>query len=69
MSSSDEVLTVDSFLFICKEIGLSFAELEIMDIGQCLDYVQQWIDEKTAEINPAGTPSVRKAGQTDFDSF
>ncbi|WP_461731862.1 hypothetical protein [Enterococcus sp. LJL128] len=58
---------MESFLFICKEIGLSFNELELMDIGQCLDYIQQWIDEKSLEVNPTGIS--RKAGQKDFDRF
>ncbi|MFD2305999.1 hypothetical protein [Enterococcus termitis] len=41
-----------------------------MDIGQCLDYIQEWIDEKTSD-NDGGKRSAkkRKATQADFDAF
>ncbi|WP_088271264.1 hypothetical protein [Enterococcus wangshanyuanii] len=70
MASSDELLTMESFLFICKEIGLSIQEMELMDIGQCLDYIQEWIDEKTSD-DDSGKRSAkkRKATQADFDAF
>lgn len=69
MASSEEKLTTESFLFICKEIGLSFIEMELMDIGQCLDYVQEWIDNKSKDGDISKSAKKRKATQADFDAF
>ncbi len=35
-----------------------------MDIGDCLDYIQEWIDH-----NDPKKEKKRKATQADFDSF
>lgn len=70
MASSDEILTMESFLFICKEIKLSIQEMEMMDIGQCLDYIQEWINEKTSnKDSDKHMKNKRKATQADFDAF
>nr|DAF56174.1 MAG TPA: hypothetical protein [Siphoviridae sp. ctL4w2] len=39
--------------------------MEEMTIGDCLDYVQEYIDNQKKESKS----SVRKATQEDFDSF
>jgi hypothetical protein len=43
---------------------LSTTDLEIMTIGNCLDYVQEYLDAQ----NPKKVRT-RKASQKDFDSF
>ncbi|EOA3823965.1 phage tail tape measure protein [Enterococcus hirae] len=53
MASSDETLTTESFLFICKQVGLSNEEMQLMEIGDCLDMItvalqrngSTWADE------------------------
>ena len=69
MSSSDELLTVESFLFICKKIDLSIDELDRMDIGGCLDLMQEWIDSYKEQENKKEKIHERKASQADFDNF
>lgn len=59
-----ESLTTESFLFVCKRCGLTMADLEVMDIGDVLDYIETYIDEMTPE-----NQKVREATQADFDSF
>lgn len=68
MSSSDELLTVESFLFICQKIDLSIDDLDHMNIGGCLDLMQEWIDNYKDQ-NERKEESTRKATQADFDSF
>lgn len=57
----------DSFLYVAKKVGLSFEELLMMDIGQVMDFIVEYSnsEEKGREQE---TP-VKKASQTDFDSF
>ena len=55
---------MESFLYICKKIGLTADEMEIMDIGSCLDFIQEYIDQ-----NQSSEQNERKASQSDFDSF
>jgi hypothetical protein len=49
---------------LCYKAQLTLADLEIMDIGQCLDYVQEWVDQS----NPK-KKTRRRATQSDFDAF
>ncbi|MQW22942.1 hypothetical protein FVP43_04435 [Lactococcus sp. dk322] len=58
------MLTVESFLLICKQVGLSSEEMQLMDIGDCLDFIQEWIDYNNPEKEKK-----RKASQKDFDLF
>lgn len=67
MTSSDEIFTVESFLFVCKEVGIEIADLESMDIGDSLDFIQEYVDNKRTDGN--GKASTRKASQADFDNF
>lgn len=48
-----------------KKCGLTMDELEIMTIGMCLDYIDEYIDQQNGEKKP----KVRKATQADFDLF
>jgi hypothetical protein len=41
--------------------------MENMNIGQCLDYIQEWIDNNTKDENKR--VPVRKATQADFNNF
>lgn len=59
----DEPITVDSFLFMCRRVGLYRDDLEDMTIGMCLDFIDEWIAHNSDK------PKTRKATQEDFDSF
>lgn len=48
----------------CYKAQLTLADLEIMEIGMCLDYINVWIDQSTPSAQRK-----RKASQNDFDSF
>jgi hypothetical protein len=49
---------------LCYQSKLTYFDLEIMTIGMCLDYVQEFIDmQNPKKINR------RKATQADFDAF
>jgi len=50
---------------LCYSCKLTKEDLEIMTIGNCLDYVQEYIDSQ----NPKKAKITRKAKQADFDSF
>lgn len=69
MSSSDEILTVESFLFICKKIDLSIEEMDMLDIGGCLDLMQEWVDQTKNQNKDEDKANIRRATQADFDSF
>ncbi|PNE45696.1 hypothetical protein [Enterococcus avium] len=69
MSSSDEILTVESFLFICKKIDLSIEEMDMLDIGGCLDLMQEWVDQMKDQNKDEDKVNIRRATQADFDSF
>lgn len=58
-------MDTDSFLFICKEMGFSISELYKITIGQALDYMVEYVDNKSED---SSKPS-RKATQADFDAF
>lgn len=49
----------------CKMVGLTLEDMEIMTIGECLDYVENYVDIK----NGKQEEKVRNANQDDFDSF
>lgn len=46
-------------------MGLSSEDFEELDIGMCLDAMQEWIDQHTDKKEE----KVRKATQADFDNF
>ena len=55
---------MESFLLICKQVGLSSEDMEIIDVGDCLYFIKEWVD-----FNNPEKENKRKATQTDFDSF
>ena len=62
-SSSDELFTAESFVLVCKQAE----DMEDMTIGDCLDYIQEFIDNQKKERG--SRTNVRKASQSDFDNF
>lgn len=65
MSGSDEVFTEESFYYVCKQVGLTSDEMNEMNIGQCLDYIQEYIDNNSED----GKQKTIRANQNDFDAF
>lgn len=59
------MLTTESFFMTCKLVGLSIEDLGMMTIGECLDYIDNYVDIK----NGKQEEKVRKATQDDFDAF
>lgn len=53
------------FFYVCRQVGLTSEDMEEMTIGDCLDYVQEYIDNQKKDENP----TARKATQEDFDNF
>lgn len=49
---------------MCKEVKLSNDDLENMTVGMCLDYIDEYVEQK----NPK-KKRTRKASQDDFDKF
>lgn len=58
-------MTTDAFLFMCKQVNLGNEDLESMTVGMCLDYIDEFIDQK----NPNRKTRARQATQEDFDNF
>lgn len=57
----------DSFLYVAKKVGLSFDELSMMDVGQVMDFIIEYSNsEEKAKENKK---TIKKANQSDFDSF
>jgi hypothetical protein len=56
-------MSTEEFLFLCKRCGLTKDDLEIMTIGMCLDYIQEYIERHKPK------DKIRKATQSDFDRF
>lgn len=64
-SDNDDVLTTESFFMTCKMVGLTLEDLDMMTIGECLDYVENYVNIRSGKQED----KVRKANQDDFDSF
>ena len=58
-------------MLIAKKTGLSWSELQMMDLGQVMDYIVEYANAETKsdKQQKSGVKSVRKAQQQDFDSF
>ncbi|PEC01652.1 hypothetical protein COM98_28225 [Bacillus cereus] len=52
------------FLALCYIANLTHGDLEEMTVGDCFDYISEF-----AELENPDKEKVRKANQTDFDSF
>lgn len=48
-----------------KQVGLTADEIDEMNVGQCLDYVQEYIDNNSEDSKQKTV----KASQKDFDTF
>lgn len=53
------------FLVMCYKCGLTHADLELLTIGMCMDYIQEYVDA----LKKQDKPRRRKATQADMDSF
>lgn len=51
-------------MVMCYRCKLSQSDLELMTIGMCLDYVEEYVEQQKPPEQ-----KVRKATQNDFDSF
>ena len=51
-------------MVLCYKAQLTLADLEVLSIGMCLDYIEEYIEHS----KPAKERK-RKATQADFDSF
>lgn len=49
----------------CKMAGLTLEDMDMMTIGECLDYIENYVDVK----NGNQEETVRQATQDDFDAF
>jgi hypothetical protein len=58
---------VESFSYACKQAGITAEEMEEMTIGDCLDFIQEFIDSRKKQNGQGDT--VRKATQEDMDNF
>ena len=59
-----DVITTETFLFLCRKSKLTLDDMEIMTIGMCLDYITEYVD-----INNPGKANNRNASQSDMDAF
>lgn len=59
------MLTTESFFMTCKMVDLTLDDMEMMTIGECLDYIDNYVDVKSGKQEE----TVRQANQDDFDSF
>jgi len=65
-ASEGEHITTDAFLLCCKLAKLTREDLELMDIGNCLDYIDEYTDFITPKKHKK---KVRRATQADMDAF
>lgn len=59
-----DVITTETFLCLCRKAKLTHEDMEVMTVGMCLDYIEEYVDMS----NPKKSKN-RKATQSDFDSF
>ena len=67
-ASEGETITTDAFLLCCKLAKLTREDLELMDIGNCLDYIDEYTDY-IAPNEKKKKKKARRATQADFDAF
>lgn len=66
----DNLLTTESFFMTCKVVGLTLEDMELLTIGACLDYADDYLSMKQSDGKPNNNNApVRKATQADFDNF
>lgn len=54
-------------MYVAKKAGLSFEEMQMMDIGQVMDYITEYVNAETKQAEDK--PKTQKATQAMFDSF
>lgn len=59
-----DVITTETFLLLCRKAKLTHEDMEIMTVGMCLDYIEEYVD-----MNNPKKVRKRKANQSDFDRF
>lgn len=52
---------------MCKQTGLGDDDLEVMTIGACLDYFDEYVKRKNPDNQEQ--EKARQATQEDFDNF
>lgn len=57
-------MSVEAFLFYCRKVGLQMEDLEAIDIGMALNFIDEYV-----EFNKPENEKTRKATQEDFDNF
>jgi hypothetical protein len=57
-------MTTEYFLALCYQCKLTLADLELMTIGMCIDYIDEFI-----EIRKPPKHKKVKANQSHFDAF
>lgn len=54
---------------MAKKAGLSSEDLQIMNMGQILDYITEWVNQELKTQEQTESDANKKAGQSDFDNF
>lgn len=54
-------------MFVCKQVGITPEEMNDMTIGDCLDFIQEYVDHQKKQTSKKA--NTRKAAQDDFDNF
>jgi len=49
---------------LCRKCGISISDLENMTIGDCLDYISEYVESEKPQEEKK-----RQASQSDFDGF
>ncbi|UNP79065.1 hypothetical protein MN033_08965 [Bacillus nitratireducens] len=62
----DGEFSTDTFLALCYLSKLTSEDLEVMTIGDCLDYIEEFVQISNPEKEDKKS---RKATQEDFDAF
>lgn len=60
-------MDTDTFLYLCKETGVTDWDLENLDFGDILDYIDKYLELKNPDNKKK--EKIRLATQEDFDSF
>lgn len=60
-------MDTDTFLYLCKETGVTDWDLENLDLGDILDYIDKYLELKNPDNKKK--EKIRLANQSDFDAF
>ena len=63
ITSAEDIPTTEEFLALCYKCKLSADDMEFMMYGDCMDYINSWIDMHDTEK----PKKARKATQADID--